>query len=410
MSDRQKGFGLLPIFVVVVVDLIGFGLYIPLLPFYAESFDAAPWLVGLAMATYSFTQFLSAPFWGHASDRYGRKPVLALGMAGSVVSYLWLGFADGLTELFLARALNGLMAGNIAAAFAYVADVTTRETRARGMGLVGAAFGLGFIAGPAVGGLLAGNDPANADFLRPALAAAGLSAIAFLLTVLWLREPRTKEVREQDDTRPTASRLHQLTNGLATPGLGGLLVLILMATFVFAGLESTFAMWSRRQFGWGPEQNGYLFASIGVMSAIIQGGLIGRLTSRFGEKNLVVGGSVSLAIGLCLLPFADHLALLIVAMAIAAFGFSIMSPALNALVSLQVSDDSQGGALGLTRSAATLARILGPAFAGVLFSFAGMHAPYFFGAAMMLAVTYVAVMVGRRVSDSRSVTSEQGTT
>lgn len=403
MSDRRQASGLLPIFVVVVVDLVGFGLYIPLLPFYAESFDAAPWLVGLAMATYSFTQFLSAPFWGNASDRHGRKPVLAIGMAGSVVSYLWLGFADGLTELFLARALNGLMAGNIAAAFAYVADVTTRETRARGMGVVGAAFGLGFIAGPAVGGILAGSDPANADFLRPALAAAGLSGIALLLTLFWLQESRTREIREMAASDRKTSRLRQLSLGLSTPGLSGLLILILMATFVFAGLESTFAMWSRRQFGWGPEQNGYLFAGIGVMSAAIQGGLVGRLTTRFGEKNLIVLGAVCLALGLGMLPFADGLGMLIVAMAIAAFGFSIMSPTLNALVSLQVSDDQQGGALGLTRSAATLARILGPAFAGAMFSVAGMHAPYFFGAAIMLAVTGIAISVGRRISDSRSM-------
>ncbi|MEQ8664673.1 MAG: MFS transporter [Rhodospirillales bacterium] len=403
MSVRRPGSGLLPIFVVVVVDLIGFGLYIPLLPFYAESFNAEPWVVGLAMATYSFTQFLSAPLWGQASDRHGRKPVLALGMAGSVVSYVWLGFADGLTELFLARALNGLMAGNIAAAFAYVADTTTRETRARGMGLIGAAFGLGFIAGPAIGGLLAGSDPENANFVRPAMAAATLSGVAFLLTVFWLPESRTKETRALSASGEPASRLQQLFSGLSTPGLGGLLILILMATFVFAGLESTFAMWSRRQFGWGPEQNGYLFAGIGIMSALIQGGLIGRLTARFGEKNLVVCGATCLAVGVGMLPFAESLGMLILAMAVAAFGFSVMSPALNALVSLQVTEDRQGSALGLTRSAATLARILGPAFAGSLFSIAGMDAPYFAGAAIMAVVAGLALYVGRSISDSRSL-------
>lgn len=390
--------GLLPIFVVVVVDLIGFGLYIPLLPFFAEHFNAAPWLVGLAMATYSMTQFISAPFWGQASDRYGRKPVLAIGMAGAVISYLWLGFADSLTELFLARAFNGLMAGNIAAAFAYVADVTTRETRAKGMGIVGAAFGLGFICGPAIGGILAGSDPANADYFTPAVAAASLSGIALLLTLFWLPESRPHEKRAE--TPASAGRLAALGEGVKTPGVGGLLILILMATFVFAGLESTFAMWSRRQFGWGPEQNGYLFAGIGVLSALVQGGLIGRLTRRFGEKALVLSGAASLAIGLMLLPFASGIALLIVAMTIAALGFSIMSPALNALVSLQASEDQQGSTLGLTRSAATLARILGPAAFGLVFSVAGMHAPYFFGAAVMIAVVIVGIRVGRNVSDS----------
>lgn len=397
MGTAAKG-GLLPIFVVVVVDLIGFGLYIPLLPFYAEHFNAAPWVVGLAMATYSMTQFISAPFWGQASDRHGRKPVLALGMAGSAISYVWLGYADGLTELFLARALNGLMAGNIAAAFAYVADVTTRETRAKGMGLVGAAFGLGFIAGPAIGGILAGSDPTDADFFRPAMAAAILSAVALMLTLFWLPESRTPEKRSTDTEAP--SRFQAIGEGLQTPALGGLLVLILMATFVFAGLESTFAMWSRRQFGWGPEQNGYLFAGIGIVSALVQGGLIGRLTARFGEKALVLSGAAALAVGLLILPFSTNLGLLIAAMTIAAVGFSIMSPALNALVSLQATEDQQGSTLGLTRSVSTLARILGPAAFGLVFSLAGMHAPYFFGAVMMIAVVVVGIKVGRKVSDS----------
>lgn len=398
MQKSSRG-GLLPIFVVVVVDLIGFGLYIPLLPFYAESFNAEPWLVGLALATYSMTQFISAPLWGQWSDRHGRKPVLALGMLGSAVSYVWLGFADGMTELFLARAFNGLMAGNIAAAFAYVADVTTRETRAKGMGIVGAAFGLGFIAGPAVGGILAGSDPHNADFFHPAMAAASLSAVALFLTLFWLKEPRSAQERAQ--TAASKSRLTQLRDGLTQPSLGGLLLLILMATFVFAGMESTFAMWSRRQFGWGPEQNGYLFAGVGVLSAMVQGGLIGRLSSRFGETRLVISGSIMLGVGLLILPFSNHLALLIVAMTVATLGFSIMNPSLNALVSLQAAEDQQGRTLGLTRSASTLARILGPMMFGLVFSLAGMHAPYFFGAAMMIAVLLVGIRIGKHVRDSK---------
>jgi len=402
MSRTGRMSPLLAIFVVVVVDLIGFGLYIPLLPFYAESFDAAPWLVGLAMATYSCTQFLSAPFWGFISDRHGRRPVLMVGMAGSMLSYVWLGHADGLTELFLARALNGLMAGNIAAAFAYVADVTSRETRAKGMGIVGAAFGLGFIAGPAIGGLLAGSDPANADFFRPAMAAAGLSALALCLTFLLIREARTPDAVAEAGQASRASRWAQIRAGLATPGLGGLLLLILMATFVFAGLESTFAMWSRRQFGWGPEQNGYLFAGVGLMSALIQGGLIGRLSRRFGERRLVVAGAAALAAGLVVLPFAASIAVLAAAMAVATFGFSILTPSLNTLVSLQADEHNQGSALGLTRSMSTLARILGPAWAGSMFSLLGKDSPYFLGAVLMIGVVILALAVGRHVRDSRS--------
>ena len=175
------------LFLIVVVDLIGFGIIIPLLPFYAEFFYADPATVGLIMATYSLTQFLAAPYWGQLSDRIGRRPVLLVSLAGSAVAYFWLGFADELWVLFAARALGGLMAGNISAAFAYVADVTTPKNRAKGMGMIGAAFGLGFIIGPAVGGILAGPDPINADYKSPAFAAAGLSMMALALGVIFFK-------------------------------------------------------------------------------------------------------------------------------------------------------------------------------------------------------------------------------
>lgn len=393
---------MLTLFLIVLVDLIGFGLYIPLLPFYAEHFNATPFLVGLTMATFSLAQFISAPFWGMLSDRHGRRPVLMIGMAGSVVSYLWLGYADSLWVIFVARALNGLMAGNIAAAFAYMADVTTRENRAKGMGLIGAAFGLGFIAGPAIGGILAGSDPANADFQTPAFAAAALSGVAFLMTIALLKESLSDEAKQRLASQPRAKRLTQLRESLAHPTMGRLLLLIFLSTFVFAGLESTFAMWSRRSYGWGPEQNGYLFALVGITSALIQGGLVGRLAKRFGERALVVQGAIALAIGVFLIPFATSLPLLLVAMMVAGYGFSIITPSLNALVSLQASEDDQGGVLGVTRSASTLARVAGPAWAGMLFSVLGRDWPYFGGALVMVLVIILAWKALSHGSDSKS--------
>ncbi|MBT7505127.1 MAG: MFS transporter, partial [Rhodospirillales bacterium] len=246
---------MLTLFLIVMVDLIGFGLYIPLLPFFAEHYDATPFMVGLVMAVYSLGQFIAAPFWGQISDRYGRRPVLMVGMAGAAASYIWLGFADTLWMLFAARAISGIMGGNISAAFAYMADITTRENRAKGMGMVGAAFGLGFIAGPAIGGILAGSDPSNADFQTPAFAAAGLSTIAFILTATVLKESLSIEDRQRAAQAVRVSRFRQIGAALHDPATGRLLLLIFLATFVFAGLESTFAMWSRRTYGWGPEQN-----------------------------------------------------------------------------------------------------------------------------------------------------------
>jgi len=382
---------MLILFFIVLIDLIGFGVIIPLLPFYAEFFQASPATVGLVMATYSFTQFLAAPFWGRLSDRVGRRPVLLVSLAGAAVSYVWLGFAETLWMLFAARAVGGFMAGNISAAFAYVADITTRENRAKGMGAIGAAFGLGFIAGPAVGGILAGSDPLNADYQSPAFAAAGLSVTALVLAFFILKESLPIEIRQKLAKNPPQKRFAMFREALKRKNIGLLIGLTFLATFAFAGLESTFAMWSRRQFGWGPEQNGYLFAYVGLLSAFIQGGLVGRLARRFGEASLIIQGATALALGVLLIPFSQNLVVLILAISIAGYGFSVISPSLNSLISLQVGEDEQGGIMGVTRSASTMARFTGPAWAGFLFATLGRDWPYYGGALVMVVVVILGI-------------------
>lgn len=378
------------LFLIVFVDLVGFGVIIPLLPFYGEHFQASPATIGLLMATYSLTQFLSAPVLGRLSDRVGRKPVLSVSLAGAAGSYLLLAFASELWMLFAARAIGGLMAGNISTAFAYVADVTTPANRAKGMGIIGAAFGLGFIFGPAIGGVLAGHDPLNADFQSPALAAFALSALALVLCLTVLKESLTPEVRARHATG-TAGRWRWLRQALADPGVRLILIMSFLATFVFAGMETTFAMWSRRQFGWGPEQNGYLFAFVGALTALIQGGLVGRLARVYGERRLVAAGSALLALGMLLIAFSTSLWLLLVAMTAVAAGFSMVTPSLNSLLSLQVEAGAQGGMMGLARSATTMARILGPGFAGAVFGLLGKDWPFYAGAVIMVAVMLMAV-------------------
>lgn len=389
---------MLPVFFIVLIDLIGFGIIIPLLPFYAEHFQADPDTVTLVMATYSATQFIAAPFWGRLSDKVGRRPVLMASMAGLAICYVWLGYADSLWMLFAARAVGGFMAGNIAAAFAYMADVTTPENRAKGMGLVGAAFGLGFILGPAIGGILAGPDAATADYTSPALAAAALSAIAFILTLTMLKESLPAEIRAENALKPRKARTKQFTDALETPNMGLLLLLSFLVVFVFAGMEATFAMWSERQFGWGPQQNGYLFAFVGVIAAGIQGGLVGRLAKRYGEARLVNAGAILLALGLFMLPYAATIPLLLVAMTMLASGFAIMSPSLNSLISLQVGPTEQGGIMGVTRSATTLARVVGPAWAGFLFAQYGRDWPYWAGGMVMLVVIALAIKAIRKTT------------
>ena len=386
---------MLTLFLIVFIDLVGFGLIIPLLPFYAEHFQASPMVVGFVMAVYSLAQFIAAPFWGRTSDRIGRRPVVLVTLAGGAVSYVMLGFADSLWLLIGARVLGGFMAGNISTAFAYVADITTPENRAKGMGTVGAAFGLGFIAGPAIGGILAGPDPLNADFLTPSLVAAGLSLTALIMAFMLLKESLPEDVRQKLADTPPKKRSEQFRAALAKPNVGLLIGLSFLATFVFAGMETTFAMWSERKFHWGPQQNGYLFAYVGLLVALIQGGLVGRLVRRFGEANLIVQGAVALAIGMLLIPFSDGLPMLLIAMAIVAYGFGIITPSMNSLISLQVGPGEQGGVMGVTRSATTMARVLGPAWAGTMFMVLGKDWPYFGGAIIMVVVVYLGIRAAR---------------
>lgn len=381
---------MLVIFLIVFIDLVGFGIVIPLLPFYGEHFQADPFTVSMLMATYSLGQFIAAPFWGGLSDRMGRKPILLISLVGSVFSYTWLAYATSLWALFVARAIGGLMAGNISTAFAYIADITTPENRAKGMGLVGAAFGLGFIAGPAIGGMLAGPDPLTADFTSPALAAAGLSLLALLLALFKMKESLTPAHMEELKNKPKNGRIASFLETVNKPGVGLLIAISFMATFVFAGMETTFAMWSRRQFGWGPEQNGYLFAFIGIVAAILQGGVVGKLANRFGEANLIVQGAFALAIGMALIPFCTTVEALVGAMVIVAYGFSVINPSLNSLISLKTERTSQGAVMGSARSATTLARVVGPLWAGFIFASMGKDWPYWAGTVVMIYVGYLA--------------------
>lgn len=385
------------LFLIVFVDLVGFGIVIPLLPFYAEHFGAGPELVTMVMASYSLAQLVTAPLWGRLSDRIGRRPVLMASMAGSVAAYLLLAWAPSLAVLFLARFAAGAMAGNIAAAQAYVADVTPPERRAQGMGLIGAAFGLGFILGPAIGGVLAGHDPHDVDFLAPALAAAGLSALAFVGTVLLLRE-------SLDRTRPPAPRVPRLVAVRRVLSGGGVarFILIGFATIaVFAGMETTFALWSSRTFGWGPAQNGYLFAFVGIIGAVLQGAAIGPLTRRWGETRLLAAGLVLIAAGLAGIAATTTVPMLYAAAGLLGIGFGMANPSLASLVSRGAGASDQGMVLGVNQSAGSLARVVGPLAAGVAFAHLGKSAPFLLGAVVILPVVVLVLTIAREPRMSR---------
>ncbi len=372
---------------IVFIDLVGFGVVIPLLPYYAIHFHATPFEVTAMMACYSFAQFFSSPILGRVSDRLGRRPVLLASLCCSVVSYIWLGFADALWMLFAARLLAGAGAGNIAAAQAYITDVTAPEARAKGMGMIGAAFGLGFTLGPALGGMLAGSDPGTADLARPAFAAALLSATALVLAAIILKESLPADLRGLAN-RP--GRVALAKDAWRKPHLRALILIYFLTTCAFAGLESTFALWAHSGFGWGPLQVGWLFFYVGVVLALVQGGLIGRLSRRFGEARLATYGAALLALGLVSLPFSTTLAAVLVGLGLLSVGLACFNPAVTSLVSLAASPEERGGILGVNQSGQSLARILGPLLAGLVYAAGGRDAPYYIGAMIMIAVVAMA--------------------
>jgi len=380
---------------VVFTDLVGFGVVIPLLPFYGEHFGASPLTVTILLCTFSGCQLVAAPLWGRLSDRIGRRPIVLISTATSVAAYAWLASSDALWMLFATRALQGVSAGNISVAQAYIADITTPENRAKGMGLMGAALGLGFIVGPAIGGQLAGGDPNALTVALPAYAAAGFSALALVLAIVMLKESLPVE-RRAEARRHRPGRIAQIREALGRPDLRRLMVLFFTTTFAFAGMESTFALWALARFDWGPRQVGELFAMVGVVLVLIQGGLIGRLTKRFGEARMLRAGTITIGVGLALLAAALTPAVGIAACCLLSLGMGMAQPSTTSLISREASAIEQGGILGVNQSVGSLARMLGPPVAGIAFTLGGPSAPYVVGAALMLISAWLAGEVVRR--------------
>jgi MFS transporter, DHA1 family, tetracycline resistance protein len=346
---------LLVIFVTVFIDLVGFGIVIPLLPFYAGRLGASPLELGLLFASYSVMQLIFSPVLGRLSDRHGRRPVLLLSLLGTGLGLLILGAAGSLWMLFAGRIIDGISGGNISTAQAYVADVTTPENRAKGMGLVGAAFGLGFIFGPAIGGLLSLYDKSLPFYFAAALAFANAVLLYFVL-------PET--VTRDHPARAVDRSFRGMVAELRQPMLALVLSVYFLFVVAFSIMTTTFALYTIRRFGYEEHHNGYLFAFIGIISALIQGGLIGRMVRRRGELPFVILGAALLAAGLALLPLvgpqAGGLAALLVLLAVLANGNAMATPSLQALASKSVGAEEQGTVLGLTQSAASLARVVGP--------------------------------------------------
>jgi DHA1 family tetracycline resistance protein-like MFS transporter len=390
---------LLVIFVTIFIDLVGFGIVIPVLPFYVESskFNATPRAVGLLFASYSVMQLIFSPILGRLSDRFGRRPVLLLSLIGTGIGFLVMGFATTLWMLFAGRILDGITGGNISTAQAYIADVTTPEERAKGMGIVGAAFGLGFIFGPPIGGILS-----RWGIAVPFLFAAGLAFANAIL--LYFTLPETVTADHPARVRTTESRWTLMRRSLKQARLAFVLLIYFLFVVAFSIMTTTFALYTMHRFGYDAEHNGYLFLLIGSIAAVVQGTLIGKLAKRFGEMPLVIVGALMFTISLAILPLVGPqtggLAALLAICGVLAVGNSLATPALTSLSSKSVGRSEQGSVLGVTQSAASLARIVGPLLAAFLIysatgpkhiSDGSIRATFWAGAAIMFIAFLAAV-------------------
>ncbi len=375
------------LFLTVFVDLVGFGIVLPLLPLYADRFGASGLMVGLLVMIYSVAQFFMAPIWGRLSDRHGRRPILLLGLLGSALAYLVFAWAGSIAALFASRILAGIGGSTIPVAEAYIADVTPPERRAGNMGLIGAAFGLGFTVGPALGGLTVGISTAAPGYL-----AAGLCLINALLAAILLPETRDRALRKSVVRRRPgwAYTTEGLGIALRKPGLRRVLVLYFAFTVAFAVIQPTLSLFGSERFGLDARSVGYLFAFLGLVSAVVQGGLVRRIVPRTGEVRLIRICGVPFAAGLLLLAWSPTLPWALAALALLAVGYGGTVPSVLGLISRASPPEIQGGMLGVGQSVGSAARIVGPVLAGAALDLS-MVLPYLLGAGMAVLGTVGAV-------------------
>ncbi|MGQ9495119.1 MAG: MFS transporter [Thermoanaerobaculaceae bacterium] len=354
------------LFIIVFLDLVGFGIVIPLLPLYAERYQPSPWVFGLLLSSFSLMQFFFAPVLGRLSDRWGRRPVLVLSLTGSAVGYLLFALADSLALLFASRIIAGVAGANIATAQAVIADVTSPEERTRGMGLIGAAFGLGFVAGPAIAGLLL---PFSARL--PGFAAAAFSAFAWAAAFFALPETRQAGQARGSRWQTVGSRR-----------LGLLLVVGFLVVTGWAGFEVTFAQFLHARLLLAPSQVAWLFAYVGVLVVLVQGFFVRRLPSFWTPKTLLIPGLVFSVVALVIVAGTSTVAQLLMVLPLLALGQGLVNPALSAWISRQASAEFQGQALGAFQATNSLARIVGPFVGEMAFGHLGATAPPMLAAAL----------------------------
>lgn len=378
---------LLIIFLTILVNLIGFGIIIPLLPFYAETFGASPFRIGLLFAVFSLCQLFAAPVLGDWSDKYGRRPILIVSLLGTVVSFVMLALAQSFTMLFLARVVDGLSGGNISTARAYVADVTEPKDRARAYGLIGVAFGMGFILGPALSGVLA-----KISMTAPIWVAAGITAVATVMAWLWL--PETVHRAHAGSGLP----FRNLASMMRRPNLRRVLAIDFVYWLAFAVFQTTFALFAARRFNFDAPQTGYFFAAFGVLGAVVQGAMIRPVVNRFGDKSTFIAGLVCGSIGLIATALTHSVGLFALSLVPLALGIGFGHPTMSSLVSRAAKGDEQGRVQGAASAVESLGRTIGPVWGSATLQRFGEGTPYVTAAGFLLVTLFLSI--GYQVGES----------
>jgi MFS family permease len=390
-AEPRSGAAFPVLLMVMFINILGFGVVVPLLPFYGQSFHAPPWAIALVFSAYSAGSFFGEPFWGRLSDRIGRRPILISSISANCLCYLALAFAPNVFVAFGVRFLGGLAAGNGSVVQGYIADVTPTENRAGRFSMLGAAYNVGMIIGPTLGGIFAHPGQGPGGFRIPLLIAAGLSACAVTGVALFVRESRSNEYAASNQP----SRWAMIGTAASNPVISQLMALTFVVGFAFTGIESTFGFWSQHRFGWGPRDIAICFGITALVSAFCQSVVTARLSRRFGEARMLAIGMLVTAISFALQPFAPTGNWAIALLTCNAIGSSVAFPNSGALMSRSIDPDHQGQIMGLNNALGALARVMGPFFAALIFSGVSVNGPFVLGAAIVTPAIWLAISAGR---------------
>lgn len=377
------------IFLIVFVDLLGFSLILPLLPYYAETFGADAFITGLLVASFAGAQLIGAPLLGRWSDRIGRRPVLLVSIFGTFLGFLLLGFAGALWMLFMSRMIDGLTGGNLTVAQSYISDVTDEKNRTKSLGMIGAAFGLGFIIGPAVGGALSAFG-----YAVPAFAAATLSFINLIAVFLFLPESLNAERRAAIATQKPPFTFGALWRALNRPRVGPLLHIRFFFSLAFATFQSIFALYAQYRLQLTPQTTGFVLAYVGLLSVLVQGVVVGKLAQRFQDRQIIFGASIVMSLALLAWAMAPNLLMVLIILAPLSAAGGTLNTVLSSALTKSVYPEEIGGTLGLAASVESLTRVLAPSAGGFLFEWLGYWAP---GVASAFVMVWVVLFVYRRI-------------